>query len=336
MDKIILSNWTHRSDRAGGAETVFSYLKKVFPKAELASGVNLFETRDCPKMIKEMDRYLLERYKKDKNLLIIRDAEFGGMLDISMIPQIAIFGNPYIAINEKIQEDLGIKAEAYSPWMLNCHKKLKVTKKVATSNYMVNEMKKEGIKADAIIPNCVDLNIFKPLSNKEKLKERYEIPKNKRVGIWVGSDSQVKNFQMMLNLISCFQNMFWIMVTKERFSSPFQNLKIFYNINSEILNELHNCADFFILTSPIEGCGIAMLEAMSAGVPCILSKAGYFWDFWDDRIGIQINYDSFDEHAKAIYEIDKIKTDSRQVIIDQKLDFKHWKKRWEDLVNSLK
>jgi len=335
MKKILL-NWTHRKDCAGGAETVYEYLNKVFPNAELVSTKNLFGASSFTDFLKQVDQYIINRYKKDKNILIIRDAEVAGITDISMVPQITIFGNPYESINNLVKETNGVETNLYQgledDWLTKTLKNTKSTLKIATSNFIKNEMQKKGVIIDKIIPNCVDINIFKPLNKKTELRKKYGIP-NKRVGIWVGAPHPelVKNFQMLLNLISCYTDIFWILITKNEMNLKMDNTKIFCNISHKEINNLHNCADFFILTSPIEGCGIAMMEAMASGLPCIISKAGYFWDFWDDRIGIQIDWKSFEEHTNAIQNINKIKTNPRQVIIDQKLDFETWKRKWEEI-----
>ena len=112
-------------------------------------------------------------------------------------------------------------------------------------------------------------------------------------------------------------------------------MKVFSKVDSKTVSELVNCGDFFMLTSPIESCGIAFFEAMSCNVPCIISKAGYFYDFFDSRIAIQIkDSDNFIEHSDAIDKIDIIKTNPRQVIFDRKLDFNSFKERWRKIVNS--
>jgi len=333
--EILLPNWTHRSDRAGGSESVYEYIKKVFPESESVSIECLFNGITCKDLIKKTDDYLIERYKENKDLIIIRDAECGGESDISFIPQIILFGNPYIAINKFLKEKIGVSSEMYDREILNYINKIKARKKVAVSNYMASEMLKLGIKPDVVLPNCVDTNIFKPLNNKENLRDKHKIPKNKKVGIWVGTDSEVKNYDMLYNLISCFQDIFWILVAKDDFGNKLENTKIFYNINYKTLNELHNCSDFFILTSPIEGCGIAMIEAMSSGIPCILSKSGYFWDYWDKRIGIQVDSENFEEHANAIIKINTIKTDPRPIVFERGLDFKTWEKKWKEIVKSI-
>jgi len=78
-----------------------------------------------------------------------------------------------------------------------------------------------------------------------------------------------------------------------------------------------------------------MIEAMSAGIPCILSKAGYFWDYWDKRIGIQVDSENFEEHAEAILKINTIKTDPRSIVFERGLDFKTWEKKWKEIIKSI-
>jgi len=335
MKKVILTNWTTRSQRAGGAETVYEYLSKVFPNNEIISGTSLFPNEESPEdLIKKIDDVLLQKYNENKNIFLIRDAEFGGYKDISEIPQVLIFGNPYKPINEQVFKNVGVDYTFYKPWIFECYKHMNYGVHVATSNFMKDWMEKEGIKCDHVIPNCVDTDIFKPLNDKTNLRKKYFMPLDKKIGIFIGSDNPVKNFQMIVTLMSCFSEITWIMVTKDYFARPFDNVLVFYNIPQIKINELLNCADFFILTSPIEGCGIAMLEAMSSGVPCIISKSGYFWDYWDPKIGIQVDHDSFEQHAEAVININKIKTDPRSIIFERGLDYESWKKKWEKLINE--
>jgi len=327
--KILLCNWTHRNNTAGGTENRYQYLKQVFPEAELISYEDLFgKVEDLKQAAERMDEYYLKRYKD--NILIIRDAEVGGVLDISKIPQIVIFGNPYNSLNEIF--DFG---RSYWKDLIELQKRVRKAKTVAVSNFMKEDMKKIGITPDEIIPNPVDIDFFKPVIDKEMLRRKYNLP-NKKIAIWVGStDNLMKNFQMIFKLIIKFQNIFWILVTKNKTSVVFRNVKIFYNVDKNTILELYNSADFFILTSPIEGCSHAVFEAMACNLPCIVSKAGYFWDFWDERIGISVEWNDINAHIDAINRISEIRTKPRQVIIDQRLDLKNWKKRWRKLVWKL-
>lgn len=331
--KIILTNWTQREDTAGGCETSYAYLHNVFPNSELVSGKKLQKEMGGNYIIACSDKYLLNEYKKDPNILVIRDAEFGNILDISKINQILIFANPFNAI-KNIYEKMNDNTMKYNPIVLSEFRINKGKIKVAVSNFMVEEMKKRGFKSDYVIPNCVDTNIFKPM-NKEILRKKYNIPNDKRVGIWVGNQTLVKNFGTLMDTMYN-SDVFWIFITKNYFKKPINDCAVFLNMSQEHMVELYNCADFFLLTSPIESCGISSMEAMSCNIPCILSKAGYFWDFWDDRIGIQVNWDNLEEHLNAIERINEIETNPMQVIFDQKLDFESWKNKWKEVVNETK
>jgi len=74
---------------------------------------------------------------------------------------------------------------------------------------------------------------------------------------------------------------------------------------------------------------------MATNLPCIISKAGYFYDFWDERIGIQIkNPDDFEEHKKAIKSIFYKNINSRKVLIEQGLDYDTYKNRWKEIIKK--
>ena len=333
MKKILLCNWTHRKNTPGGTENRYTYLKQVFPNAELISYADLFNKGELSitnqeEAAKQMDEYYIKRYEEDKDILIIRDAEVGGILDTNNIPQITIFGNPYRSIK-------GLFNIAYPKIMLEPKD---VGIKVAVSNFMKEDMRFSKLVPDKIIPNPVDIDFFKPLNKKEELRKKYKIPLDKRIGMWVGAtDIPIKNIAMITQLINIFgDEIFWIIVTKNKTSmSPKEIVKVFYNVDKGTMQELYNCADFYILTSPIEGCNHTIFEAMSCNLPCIVSPTGYFFNFWDKRIGFKVISNDILAHIGAIKIINRIKTDSRKFIIDNKLDLKSWGKKWKNLVKKI-
>ena len=327
---ILLCNWTHRHNIIGGTESRYAYLKQVFPDAELISYEDLFGKKkpEKPRVIEKIDKYYLKRYKENKNILLIRDAEVGGVLDITKIPQITIFANPYRSIKKLFGQNIKYDECLLSP--------KSVGKKVATSNFMKEDMKLCNLYPDEIISNPVDIDFFKPLWNKkEELRKKYKIPRDKKVGIWVGSTNMIKNFQMITQMVDIFDNeIFWILVAKNETGTDDKRVKVFCNVDRNTIRDLYNCADFFILTSPIEGYGNAIFEAMACNLPCIVSPTGYFYDFWDNRVGFRIQWNDILVHIGAIKMIDKIKANPRQVIIDKKLDLKTWGEKWKKLVEE--
>ena len=333
--KILLVNWTQKINIKGGTENRYSYLKQIFPEAELISYSDLFNqgkflVKDYEEAVIKIDEYYKKRYEEDKNILIIRDAEVGGILDTSYIPQITIFGNPYNSIKNLF--DINYSKILIEP--------KSVGTKIAVSNFMKQDMKISNLIPDEIIPNPVDIDFFKPLWNKkEELREKYKIPRDKKVGMWVGStDNLIKNNQFIIQLIEIFgDEIFWILVTKnETKSSNEKKVKIFHNLDKETMRELYNCADFYILTSPVEGCNHTIFEAMACNIPCIVSPTGYFWDFWDKRIGLKIDFNDLLSHVGAVKIINNIKTNPRQVIIDRELDLKTWEEKWKKLIKGEK
>ena len=336
--KILLCNWSQRNNISGGVENRYAYLKQVFPEAELISYSDLFNEGNTIienqiEVAKKMDEYYLKRYEEDKDILIIRDASVGGVLDTSHIPQITIFGNPYKSLSENFEF-----GRPYWEKMIELQKKAGKTKKIVVSNFMKIDMKKIGFTPDEIIPNPVDINFFKPLWNKkEELREKYGIPKDKQIGIWVGAtNTPIKNVAMFTQLVGLLDDIFWIAVVKNKTETSEKNVKLFYNVDKKTIRDLYNCADFFMLTSPIEGCNHTIFEAMACNLPCIVSQAGYFYDFWDPRIGYCVQWNDILVHIGAIKLINKIKTNPRQVIIDRELDLKTWGEKWKKLVRGEK
>ena len=328
---IYLSNWSHKKDGiVGGVETTYTQFKKIFPNSKFISGHDFSEgCITAEEVIANVEHYFLKQYKKDKNMLIIRDAEFGGALDTSKILQIAKFGNPYKAINEKV-------GRVNKPWAIDGYiKNLLVKKKVAVSNFMKEEMKKMGLTADEVIHIGVDTSIFKPM-NKKKMRKKYNIP-NIKVGVWMGIANEVKNFNMLVKMIELFPNIFWIIISKVDLepSKRFSNVKLFCKVSSKKVAELLNCGDFFILTSPVEGFGISWAESMACNVPIIASKAGYFWDFWDERLGIQVDHDDLRAHYEAIQNITHRNNEPKKVFLEQGLNIENWKTKWKKLVKDV-
>ena len=346
--KILLANWTHRNNVVGGTESRYAYLNQIFPDAERISYADLFNNGGMVilnhlEAAKKMDEYYIKRHNEDKNLLIIRDASVGGILDTSHIPQITMFANPYASLSEAF----GF-GRVYWSTLIELQKKAKSKIKVATSNFMKKDMAKIGLVPDEIISNPIDIDFFKQLSfaelsidrepkksPKRRLRERYKIPTNRRIGIWVGdSGGQIKNINTILKLKKS-PEVFWIMVTKSKIRVHKKNVAIFCNVNKETMRDLYNCADFFMLSSQIGGFGMATLEAMACELPCIISPAGYFHDFWDDRIGLKVACGDFQAHINAIRKINGIRTYPRDVIIERGLDLKTVKGKWEELVGRV-
>ena len=139
-----------------------------------------------------------------------------------------------------------------------------------------------------ILPNCVDLERFKPLHRDVSLVERYGLQSNKVI-LTVGrlaSDERYKGFdqviELMPQLINRFPNLKYLIVgdgsDRRRLEEKVEALGLSdrviftgYVPKSEQVAH-YNLADVYVMPSTGEGFGIVLLEAVACGVPVVGSR----------------------------------------------------------------
>lgn len=142
--------------------------------------------------------------------------------------------------------------------------------------------------------------LFKPLNKKSELRDKYKIPQQRQVGIFVGDMSEVKGWGEMISIIDNpkIKELFWIVVSKKKEDTVKnrENVKLFNCVSQNTLCELHNCADFFILPSKQETQCLAAIEALLCDIPIIIYMTGFTFLLDKnsiDQIGIiNKNFDS--------------------------------------------
>lgn len=215
---------------------------------------------------------------------------------------------------------------------------------VANSARTKDTYEKEFGMEMEVIKNGIDTNLFKPLPNKETLREIYGIPKNKKVGITVTGFLPIKGWHMQAKLCQEFPDVFWVIVMKTAPKKPkLKNVKIFSRIPREQLPELYNAADFFILPSAIESCNMVGMEAMSCGLPVIVANSGYFWnpeakgDYETTDFGIRVNKWKYECYKKALEELlsGEHTFEPRKHVERNNLDLKFWIRAWRKLIKGI-
>jgi len=348
MNKIITANW-NIDEILGGQETFFNMLSKIFnaKKVSYMTAENVLRYNLLSDPFKIIYRgYIIEKYLERyetlfKPDLIIKNSCIGGFVKLET-PQIVVFQDPfYTLLREMINIGFFIGSnEHYSACINLMRESSKGATKVAVSNFMKKEMELCGLVCDKVIEEGINTEKFKPVENKKELREKYNIPLDKKVGIAVTKFIPQKGWDILANLINKFSDIHWIVVlTTDVESKPkLKNVSLFKKVDPELMPELYNCADFFISTSLVESFGLSPIEASACNVPIIVFKTGFAWDWWDERLGYRVDKWNVEEFGKAVEEMknsDLKEFSPRETLIKKGFTLERMKKDWKEFVEKV-
>ena len=163
---------------------------------------------------------------------------------------------------------------------------------IAVSRYSAEQFarwSKLPIEREFVLPNCVDLDMFRPQPRDRALLERYGLKANKVI-LTVGriaSRERYKGFdeviELMPRLLERFPDLKYLIVgegdDRPRLKAKVDSCGVAKHVifagqipESEKVAH-YNLADAFVMPSTGEGFGIVLIEAAACGVPVIGSKA---------------------------------------------------------------
>jgi glycosyltransferase involved in cell wall biosynthesis len=251
-------------------ETLWSVLEESIPESK---GISVNSLK-IP--IKEK----IDELKPD---LILQNANLG---EISDYPTVSFLQDPFIEMIKKCQPmSMLLRAklrrrETFQDKLKKQKESLRNSIRVTNSNYMANMYNEVG--DFRVIPLGINSELFHPM-DKIQMRAKYDIPKNKTVKIFVGSQHQVKGFEKIIKMINEDPDIFWILVLKDSKIPDGHNYKVFSKISQSILSELYNCSDVCVSKSITESFGLSLVEAMFCNIPVDVPKIGIFWD-WEPNM----------------------------------------------------
>lgn len=158
------------------------------------------------------------------------------------------------------------------------------------SHWGVDYLIKNGVRTDIrAISNGIDLEVFNPRNTKhrQELIEKYHLPDNGKVLLFVGRIDREKNIGTILKTIKNLPKENKISLVLAGKGSDFlrlQTLTAIYNLTDRVvftgfvdnkdLPDLYCYADIFIISSIAELQSIVMLEALASGLPALAADAG--------------------------------------------------------------
>jgi len=138
---------------------------------------------------------------------------------------------------------------------------------VATETTIVNYEKYGQVE---VIPIGVNTELYKPLRGKNTLREKYNLPKNKKIGVWIGTFHPMKGVSKLLEYAALNPEIEWVIIWKwEMEELKIDNAHNFVQIGQNQICELLNASDFFLSTSQLSPYYMSEWEAMATNIPFV-------------------------------------------------------------------
>lgn len=157
-----------------------------------------------------------------------------------------------------------------------------------------------------VIPNSVDLSLFKRRGDRELLRDKIGAKKDDFVVAFVGVFNARKGPDRLAKAISELNDpsikVIFIGKSFNGYSYDFDCPGILFkgSIDHRSLPEYLNAADIFVLPTQKEGCSNAIVEALAVGLPVVSSNGSFNDDILDSQNSLRINPDSVNEIKESI------------------------------------
>ncbi len=130
-----------------------------------------------------------------------------------------------------------------------------------------------------LIPNGIDITLFKPLNNKKYTKPTSQLSNTSTRLLFIGRLHHEKNVINLLKSLKGLENVVIKIIGKGPLKKELKRLSVDYSVNVEFIDKvpnselpkIYNQADIYIQPSLYEGNPKTILEAMACGLPIIAS-----------------------------------------------------------------
>lgn len=178
---------------------------------------------------------------------------------------------------------------------------------------ILEELRNIGVKNPSVfISNGVDTSKFSPKKHTQ-IRTKFNIPFTHKLFLSVGRLISIKRPFLMLDIFKLIQDEYKDTSLLIIGNGNLENDMKKYIIDKEIRNvifagfvennslpEFYSSADYYIMTSEYEGQPLTLLEAMSSGLPCIVSDIPTLRIVEKANCGIVVNFSNVSEAVSQI------------------------------------
>jgi len=257
--------------------------------------------------------FFLNKIPKDTPLLITFHTILSNYLEYSRYPR------PILKYIKKLERNA----------LENCTENTAI---VAVSKKVADEILQLGANRRnvCVIPNGISTDEFKPSQDKMAFRKMLGLPEKDIILLSLG---KIKEQKQPLKLIKIFSelekrinNIHLIVIGKghllekmKSYSNAIGIKNVTYLGYVSSTKEFYAASDYFIMTSSYEGLPLTVLEAMSSGLPCIVSNIPNLKFVEESGSGITINPD--DTHSCADKMIELFKSNDVDLIAENARSF---------------
>ncbi|MEK7533499.1 MAG: glycosyltransferase [Patescibacteria group bacterium] len=168
------------------------------------------------------------------------------------------------------------------------------------------------------VSNGVDTGMYTPRTGSATvLRAKYRLSKDIPVLLYIGRLDADKNIETILQALAITATPIRMMIAgvgkqKERLQSLATSLKLtniiwMDEVQKQVIIDLYQLADAFVIMSPVETQSIVALQALACGLPLIAARAGALPELVDGKNGVLV--DAYDVNTLAS-TIDRLASDS--------------------------
>ena len=215
---------------------------------------------------------------------------------------------------------------------------LKLSDKVILINKHVIKALTVDRKKVVTILNGVDTEMFKPVNEGKKivLRKKYNLPVDKQIVLFVGRLVKKKGYEELCKAKD--QKYLIVIVGKGKAVNEKEpdndQVRFLGVVPHDVLREIYQLADVFVLPSMSEGLPLTIQEAMASGLPIITSKHPGFEDYLDSR-WVKFISPNHQQIKKAILEVlenHSLKEQMSQYALQVSINKNSWGKNVEKLL----
>lgn len=222
---------------------------------------------------------------------------------------------------------------------------------ICVSKYIKEKLEKKfnNISFD-YIDNGIDIEKFKSKKPKTEIRQTLNLPVDKKIFIWTGGFINLKNPKLLSKIIEKKNNnnCFFILCgdgnLKKRTEKYLKNCKnVLFTGKVKNIEDYYNASDYYISTSLTEGLPLAVIEALSCGLPVLLSDIEqHKYIFKDKNIGfiyksqdINSMSEKFDLLINENYEI--MSNNARETVVNNfssKIMAEKYQQKYDELLKN--